>query len=80
VVTNHAGEPFILNSLTDDQFGDLDGQGDCLLPQTIAAGGSHTCTITEFLASDTLAPQPTSSRPPGPTSSSIRTRPGTMRP
>ena len=54
VVTNNSSEPFILNSLTDDRFGDLDGQGTCDVPQTIAAGGTYTCAVTKSLASDTL--------------------------
>ena len=31
-----------INSLTDSIYGDLNGQGDCSVPQTIAAGGSST--------------------------------------
>ena len=53
VVTNNSTEPFILNSLVDDILGDLDGQGTCEVPQTIAAGESYTCTVTKFLESDT---------------------------
>ena len=31
-----------IDSLTDSIYGDLNGQGDCSVPQTIAAGGSYT--------------------------------------
>ena len=55
VVTNHSSEPFILNSLMDDKFANLDGQGTCGVPQTIAAGGNYTCAVTKTLASDSLA-------------------------
>jgi hypothetical protein len=55
VVTNHNGEDVSLDSLVDDVFGDLNGQGDCVVPQTLAAsGGQYSCSITKFLASDTL--------------------------
>jgi len=32
--------------LYDSIYGDLNGQGDCTVPQTIAAGGSYTCSFT----------------------------------
>ena len=35
-----------IDSLTDSIYGDLNGQGDCSVPQTIAAGGSYSCSIT----------------------------------
>ncbi|MGD2136691.1 MAG: hypothetical protein PVJ66_08975 [Gammaproteobacteria bacterium] len=35
-----------INSLTDFDFGNLDGQGDCTLPQDIAPGGSYGCDFT----------------------------------
>ena len=44
-VTNDSVEPVTLTSLTDDIYGDLDGQGDCSLPQTIAVGGSYSCAF-----------------------------------
>ncbi|MFC2171501.1 hypothetical protein ACFLU6_02585 [Acidobacteriota bacterium] len=47
VVTNNSTfQDFKLSSLVDDIFGDLDGQGDCVAAQTIAAGNSYTCTFT----------------------------------
>jgi uncharacterized repeat protein (TIGR01451 family) len=54
VVTNNAVENFILNSLVDDKFGDLNGVGTCVVPQTIAAAGQYTCNFTKSLASDSL--------------------------
>lgn len=35
-----------INSLVDDQFGDLNGQGTCSVPQSIGVGGRYTCTFT----------------------------------
>ena len=49
VVTNHSSESFTLTSLADDKFGNLNGQGDCVVPQTLAAGGNYTCSITKSL-------------------------------
>ena len=40
-----------ITSLTDSIYGDLNGQGNCLVPQTIAAGANYTCAITEFVDS-----------------------------
>ena len=53
-VTNHSSEVFNLTSLVDDTFGDLDGQGTCDVPQTIAAGDTYTCATNWFLSSDRL--------------------------
>ena len=39
-----------LNSLTDSIYGDLNGQGTCTVPQTIAAGGSYTCSFTAVVS------------------------------
>ncbi len=45
-VKNTSPEPVTLTSLTDDVHGDLDGQGTCSVPQTIAAGDTYTCSFT----------------------------------
>ena len=46
-VTNTGPEDLTLNSLVDDIHGDLNGQGDCLVPQPLAAGGgSYSCSFT----------------------------------
>jgi hypothetical protein len=44
VVTNTTTtEVLTLTSLSDDKFGDLKGQGDCAVPQPLAAnGGTYT--------------------------------------
>ncbi|MEZ4717114.1 MAG: SdrD B-like domain-containing protein [Caldilineaceae bacterium] len=44
-VHNRVDEPLILDTLVDDVFGDLRGQGTCALPQTIPVGGSYTCNF-----------------------------------
>ena len=57
VVTNNATEDATLDSMVDSDFGDLDTQGDCALPQPLAAtGGSYTCSITVFLDGDAGGP------------------------
>ena len=55
-VENKAPENFVITSMTDDKFGDLNGQGTCVTPQTIAAGATYTCNFTKTLASDSLTP------------------------
>ncbi|MEZ4581016.1 MAG: hypothetical protein R3A10_05095 [Caldilineaceae bacterium] len=44
-VHNRVDEPLVLDTLVDDVFGDLRGQGTCALPQTIPVGGSYTCNF-----------------------------------
>jgi hypothetical protein len=39
-------EPVTLTTLSDDIHGDIDGQGDCSVPQTIAASGFYQCSFT----------------------------------
>src|SRR4029450_8738088 len=34
-----------ISSLTDNVFGNLDGQGTCDVPQTLAPGASYTCSF-----------------------------------
>jgi len=41
-----AVDSLTLDSLTDSVYGDLDGQGDCAVPQTIAAGGYYACSFS----------------------------------
>ena len=41
-----------LDSLTDTIYGDLNGQGDCAVPQTIPAGGSYSCSITVYVSGE----------------------------
>ncbi len=50
-VTNQSATgAVLLTGLVDDVFGDLNGQGTCSVPQTLAASESYTCSITEPLA------------------------------
>ena len=55
LVENIGNEDVTLTTLSDTQFGDLDGQGTCDVPQTILIGGSYSCTVTKWLTSDSLA-------------------------
>ncbi|WP_225752563.1 DUF11 domain-containing protein [Actinotalea sp. Marseille-Q4924] len=54
LVENIGHEDVSLTSLEDTVFGDLDGQGTCVVPQTILIGGTYSCEITEPLSSDSL--------------------------
>lgn len=44
-------EASTVEALTDDVYGDLNGQGTCSLPQTLPPGGEYECSITESVAS-----------------------------
>ncbi|MCA1683596.1 MAG: hypothetical protein LC708_00470, partial [Actinobacteria bacterium] len=44
-VNNTSTEVLTLTSFVDDIYGDLNGQGTCVVPQTLAVGGSYTCTF-----------------------------------
>ena len=48
--TNTSAEAVTLTSLSDDVFGDLDGQGDCATGVSIAAGASYSCSFTKTIA------------------------------
>ena len=39
-----------INTLEDNVFGDLNGQGDCSVPQVIAPGAAYSCVFTTTLA------------------------------
>ncbi len=49
VNNDSAVDSVTIDSLSDDTFGDLNGQGDCSVPQTILAGDSYSCSITVFV-------------------------------
>ncbi|MFQ5593536.1 MAG: hypothetical protein ACE5HA_05255 [Anaerolineae bacterium] len=49
-VTNNSIETVTLNSLVDDIHGDLNGQGACSVPQSIAVGAAYECTFTAQVA------------------------------
>ena len=55
-VTNEGVETLTLTSLVDDVFGDLDGQGNCDVPETISVGGNYICSVNKLLSSNTLTP------------------------
>jgi uncharacterized repeat protein (TIGR01451 family) len=55
-VTNQTAESFTLSSLVDDKFGDLNGKGSCVTPQTIAGMGSYSCTYTLSLGNWSTTP------------------------
>ena len=50
VVANNGIEPISLDTLVDDVYGDLDGQGSCSVPQAIAPSGTYTCSFSGFVA------------------------------
>ncbi|WP_440056552.1 DUF7507 domain-containing protein (plasmid) [Pseudoalteromonas sp. T1lg65] len=41
-----SSDPVTIDSLIDSIHGDLNGQGDCSVPQLIAVGGSYNCAFT----------------------------------
>ena len=51
--TSTSGLPVTIDTLTDDVYGDLNGQGTCSVPQTITAGNTYQC---EFLTNYTGVP------------------------
>lgn len=44
-----AAESATLSALLDDVHGNLSGQGNCVLPQSIAVGAFYQCTFTAFV-------------------------------
>ncbi len=50
-VTNTSfSDTVTINSISDDVFGDLNGQGDCVTPGDLAPrGGSWSCSVTEWI-------------------------------
>jgi len=45
LVSNTSSEPITLSTLVDNQFGNMNGQGSCSVPQVIPQGGSYSCTF-----------------------------------
>jgi hypothetical protein len=43
-------DPVTITSLIDDIHGDLNGQGTCLIPQTIQPGDCYTCEFTAYVS------------------------------
>ena len=57
LVTNISLEDATLDSLVDTDFSDLNGQGDCSVPQPLAgSGGTYSCSVTVFLSGDASGP------------------------
>ena len=54
VVTNNsvATDPVTITGLVDSIHGDLNGQGTCVVPQTIQPGESYTCKFTALVDGD----------------------------
>ncbi len=53
VVNNSLVEAVTLQTLIDTIYGNLNGQGSCAVPQTLAAnGGSYQCTFSRFVTGD----------------------------
>ncbi len=50
--TSGATDPITITSLTDDIYGDLDGQGDCSVPQVIQPGDTYECAFTGAVSGD----------------------------
>jgi hypothetical protein len=50
VANTSAADTITLTDLFDSVFGDLDGQGDCTVPQTILPGEAYTCSFVGEVA------------------------------
>jgi len=48
-ITNVSSEVMTLVALTDDLYGNLNGQGSCIMGQTLQVGQSYQCIFTEFV-------------------------------
>ncbi len=51
-VANTSAEPITLTSARDDVYGDLNGAGTCVLPQTITPGATYTCSASGPVTGD----------------------------
>jgi hypothetical protein len=45
-VVNNSGVPVVITGITDDVHGNLNGRGSCDVGETIAAGGTYTCSFS----------------------------------
>ena len=50
VMNTFSDRAVTLNSLTDSRLGSLAGAGTCALPQTISAGASYSCQVSETVS------------------------------
>ncbi len=48
--TSVSSDPVTLTSLVDDIHGNLDGQGDCSVPQTLQSGDSYSCSFSVYVS------------------------------
>ena len=48
--TSSATDPVTIDTLTDDIYGDLNGEGDCSVPQIIQPGGYYECSFEETVS------------------------------
>ncbi len=55
VMNTYSDRSVTLNTLSDQRLGDLNGQGTCSVPQTIAASSSYTCSVTDQVNGAALA-------------------------
>ncbi|MEL0313815.1 MAG: hypothetical protein VW983_02265, partial [Halieaceae bacterium] len=51
-IGNDSVLPVSLTSLTDSEYGDLNGKGDCATPTTIASGAEYQCQFTVAIQSN----------------------------
>jgi hypothetical protein len=50
-------DALLLTELSDDIYGNLNGQGTCSVPQTIVVGGNYSCKFTKFVSGPPLSSQ-----------------------
>ncbi|MEJ2741182.1 MAG: hypothetical protein P8176_01490 [Gammaproteobacteria bacterium] len=49
IISLASSDPVTINTLTDSIYGDLNGKGDCTVPQTLQSGEVYSCNFTEFV-------------------------------
>jgi len=56
VYNRSAVDEITIQDLADDIYGNLDGQGDCSVPQTLAPGASYSCSLKADVSGDVSTP------------------------
>ena len=79
VENTSAADSVTITSLTDDVYGNLDGKGTCDVPQTIAAGGSYSCSFTGAVCGNAGSSHVDVVTAPAPTTTATPSRRTTMR-
>jgi len=51
-IDNVGQEPLTLVALVDDMYGDLNGRGNCVMTQTLAAGARYGCTFKGIVSGE----------------------------